>query len=262
MADLPAPPPGQHWVDVCDRGADLFEFLATEQQLERKCLVRSAHNRSIRIGHDGQGSKMLLHDYLRSLPAVGGSRSKEIYDRKLESERQATLRVSYATVEIQPPHVKKGEYEPTPVRSWAVRVWEPSTPAKGTKLEWILLCLDPVTSAEVAWEKCAWYACRWIEEEYHKAQKTGCQVEDLQFRTEQALQPMIALLSVVAVMLMNLRQAARRPDAQERKASEVVEPIYEEVLRFVAAQATPCPHERLRILPGRRASGWPYESQE
>src|ERR1700689_162534 len=68
-------------------------------------------------------------------------------------------------------------------------------------------------------------------EEYHKAKKTGCRVEDLQFRTEQALQPMIALLSVTAVMLLNLRQAARRPDAKERKATEVVAPIYEEVLR-------------------------------
>ena len=53
----------------------------------------------------------------------------------------------------------------------------------------------------------------------------------MQFRTEAALQPMIALLSVVAVMLLNLRQAARRPDAQTRPATEVVEPIYEEVLR-------------------------------
>ena len=42
---------------------------------------------------------------------------------------------------------------------------------------------------------------------------------------------MIALLSVVAVMLLNLREAARRPDAKERLATEIVAPIYEEVLR-------------------------------
>ncbi len=68
-------------------------------------------------------------------------------------------------------------------------------------------------------------------EEYHKTKKTGCQMEDLLFRSEQALQPMIGLLSVTAVMLLNLRQAARRPDAKERKATEVVAPINEEVLR-------------------------------
>jgi hypothetical protein len=231
VLEAPSAPEGKRWVDVCDRGADLFEFLATEQRLGRWCLVRSAHNRRIRLGHDGQGEKRLLHDYLQTLPAVGEKRSREIFDRKLEKERTASLRVSYAAVEILPPHVKKGEYENTPIRAWAVRVWEEEPPAKGTKLEWFLVCLDPVTNATEAWEKSDWYACRWMEEEYHKAKKTGCQIEDLQFRTEAALQPMIALLSVTAVFLLNLRQAARQPDAQDRKATEVVEPIYEEVLR-------------------------------
>jgi hypothetical protein len=228
---LPATPAGKCWVDVCDRGADLFEFLATERRLGRACVVRSAHNRSMRIGHDGQGDKVLLHDYLRTLPPAGEMRAKEIYDRQLEKERTAKLRVNYAAVTIQPPHVKKGEYEKIPLPAWAVRVWEESPPAKGTKLEWFLVCLDPVMTAADAWQKCDWYSCRWIEEEFHKAKKTGCRIEDLQFRTEQALQPMIALLSVTAVMLLNLRQAARRPDAHERPATEVVDPIYEEVLR-------------------------------
>jgi len=231
VRECPTAPPGKRCVDVCDRGADLFEFLATEQSLGRPCLVRSKNNRRIRIGHEEQGAKALLHDHLKTLPPVGPVHCKEIFDRALQKERTAKLRVSYAAVEILPPHVKKGEYANMPIRTWGVRVWEESPPAKGTKLEWFLICLDPVTSAEDAWQQCDWYSCRWMEEEFHKAQKTGCQIEDLQFRTEQALQPMIALLSVVAVMLLNLRQAARRPDAKERKASEVVKPIYEEVLR-------------------------------
>lgn len=227
----PAAPAGQRWVDVCDRGADLFEFLATEVDLGRSCVVRSTHNRSIRIGHDGTGAQTLLHDYVRQLPAAADTQTKTIYDRSLETQRTAKLCVSYAPVELRPPHVKKGTYAKKPIRAWTVRVWEPATPAKGTPLEWILVCLDPVCNAAEAWEKSGWYGCRWMVEEYHKAMKTGCQVEDLQFRTEQALQPMIALLSVTAVMLLNLRQAARRSDAHERNATEVVAPIYEEVLR-------------------------------
>lgn len=227
----PPAPEGKRFVDVCDRGADLFEFLALEQKLQRQCVVRSAHNRSIRIGHDGAGAKALLHTHLRTLPAVGEARSRRIYDRDLAKEREVKLRVSYAAVEIQPPHVKKGEYEKIPIKAWGVRVWEESPPEQGAKLEWFLVCLDLVSDAATAWEKCAWYSCRWMVEEFHKAKKTGCQIEALQFRTEEALQPMIAMLSVTSVMLLNLRQAARRPDAKERKASEVVEPIYEEVLR-------------------------------
>jgi hypothetical protein len=227
----PQAPADKHWVDVCDRGADLFEFLATEQRLGRRCVVRSKSNRRIRIGHDGNGANALLHDWLRKLPAVGAAHTKEIYDRGQEKERTAKLHVSYGAVEILPPHVKRGEYDKIPIKAWAVRVWEKASPETKDPLEWILVSLDPVTSAATAWEKSNWYSCRWMVEEYHKAKKTGCRVEDLQFRTEEALQPMIGLLSVTSVMLLNLRQAARRPDAKERKATEVVAPIYEEVLR-------------------------------
>jgi len=231
VQSLPAIPAGKRWIDIADRGADLFEFLAMEKELGRACVVRSSSNRRVRIGHDGEGDEVLLHDYLRTLPAKGETRYRTIFDRELGKDREVKLRVSWMSVEVLRPHVKKGEYSNEPIRAWTVRVWEESPPSKRTKLEWILLCLDPVTKVAEAWEKSDWYSCRWMVEEYHKAKKTGCGVESLQFRTEAALQPMIAMLSVVAVMLLNLRQAARRPDAKERPASEAVEPIYEEVLR-------------------------------
>lgn len=228
---LLAAPAGQQHIDVADRGADLFEFLYHEQHLGRQCVVRSTYNRRVCLGHDGQGQRVLLHDHMRSLPAVGEARTKQIHDPTTGQERTATLRVSHAPIEIQPPHVCKGEYEKVPIRAWAVRVWEDAPAAGATPVEWLLVCLCPVTSAADAWQACDWYSCRWMIEEYHKAQKTGCQIEDLQFHTQDALKPMIALLSVVAVLLLNLREAARRPDATTRPATDIVEPIYEEVIR-------------------------------
>jgi hypothetical protein len=41
-------PAGVVVVDVADRGADIYEFLAAEKQLERQCIVRASHNRSRR----------------------------------------------------------------------------------------------------------------------------------------------------------------------------------------------------------------------
>ncbi len=41
---------------------------------------------------------------------------------------------------------------------------------------------------------------------------------------------MIALLSVIAVSLLNLRNASRRPDAKERKATELIDARYVVVL--------------------------------
>lgn len=231
VQQLPAPLPGKRNVDIADRGADLFEFLYTEQRLGRECVVRSTHNRRVRLGHDGQGKQTLLHNHLRTLPAVGAVRTKQIHDTTTRQQRTATLRVSFVAVEILPPHVRKGEYEKIPIPAWAVRVWEEAAPEGATPVEWILVCLCPVVTAADAWQACDWYSCRWMIEEYHKAKKTGCQIEDLQFHTADALQPMIALLSVVAILLLNLREAARGPDAPTRPATDVVEPIYEEVIR-------------------------------
>jgi hypothetical protein len=227
---LGEPPPGVTWVDVADRGADIFEFLATEAALGRTCLVRATHNRCIRIGHGGRGEKTQLFTYLRTLAAVEQT-TKKVFDRANNEERVATLAVAFAAVEVQPPHVKRGQYEKKPLAVWSVRVWEPQPPKGSHALEWFLLTFDPVTTVASAWQKSAWYECRYVVEELHKAQKTGCSIEAMQFETAQALQPMIALLSVVAVMLLNLRQACRQPDAETRKATDVVDAEYEEILR-------------------------------
>jgi hypothetical protein len=245
VEELPLPLPGKRYVDVADRGADIFEYLYNECRLGRDCVVRSTHNRRVRLGHDGQGKQVLLHDYLRTLAAADSARTKKICDPKTKEQRDAVLRVAFADVEILPPHVRKGEYENEPIKGWAVRVWEEKPLVGGAAIEWFLLALQPVTHSAQAWQHADWYCCRWIIEEYHKAKKTGCQIEDLQFHTEQALQPMIALLSVVAVLLLNLREAARRPDATTRPATDVVEPIYEEVIRNWRYRK---PHEPLNVL--------------
>lgn len=227
---LGTPAPGLQVIDVCDRGADIFEFFATEQGLGRTCLVRATHNRSIVIGHDENGPRSLLFTHMRTLPSRG-TKTKTIFESNQEQQRSVKLSVAFAPVLLLPPHVRRGEYEKTPIKTWCVRVWEADPPKDGQPLEWFLLALEPVTSVSAAWTTATNYECRFVVEEYHKGQKTGCQVEDLQFTTEQALQPMIALLSVVAAVLLNLRQACRRPDADQRLATELVDPIYEEILR-------------------------------
>jgi hypothetical protein len=225
-------PAGHTWIDVADRGADVFEFLATEQQGQRRCLVRACHNRAIPLGHaDTEGARTLLFTHLRTLPALG-RRTQTVYDgTAARAERSAHLAIAVAAVRLQPPHVRRGDYVQVPLLVWALRVWEPQPPAGTPGVEWFLLTTEPVLTAADAWERSAWYGCRPLIEEYHKAMKTGCHVEEMQFTTAAALQPMIGLLSVVAVLLFQLRQAARRPDAATRPATTVVDSIYEEVLR-------------------------------
>ena len=234
--------PGKRWIDVCDRGADIYEFLATEKKLGRSCVVRACFNRSIVPSHTmpqkerrpGHRREILpqskLFDYLRTLPAQT-DKSKTVVDRKQEKPRKVELSAAWAAVMLLPPHVTKGIYPNEPIRVWAVRIWEADPPEGSEPLEWFLLSLEEISDASKAWEIASFYECRFVVEEFHKAQKTGCQIEDLQFETAQALQPMIGILSVIAVLLLNLRQGARREDADKRKATEIIDREYEEILR-------------------------------
>lgn len=63
VRDLPA---DRNFVDVCDRGADTFEFLEHGCGSQRRFVIRSAYNRGIRQGH---GS---LHDFCLTLARLGG----------------------------------------------------------------------------------------------------------------------------------------------------------------------------------------------
>ena len=59
-------PAGCHWVDVCDRGADTFEFLEHELRQGRHFVIRSTHSRALEVQSEGRPHR--LHDLLRSLP--------------------------------------------------------------------------------------------------------------------------------------------------------------------------------------------------
>jgi hypothetical protein len=220
-------PAGKLGVDVADRGADIFEFLAALQAQDRHYVVRACHNRSIGIGHGAAPTKSLLYSYARSLPAGG---QQTLMVASADGERKTTVALSYAPVQVNPPHVRRGLYEKRPLRAWVIRIWEIAPPAGAAPLEWVLLTNVAVNTMAAAWERMGWYKGRWVIEEYHKAQKTGCGIEKLQFTTEAALQPMIALLSVVAVTLLNLRRASRDEDAKTRPANEIVHQDYVAVL--------------------------------
>lgn len=105
-----------------------------------------------------------------------------------------------------------------------------SLPAGRQAVEWFLLSNVAVESTSDAWERVDWYCVRWVIEEYHKAQKTGCTIEDPQFTTVEALEPTIALLSVIAITLLNLRDMSRSKQMQDLPATEVVNQEEMEIL--------------------------------
>lgn len=220
-------------VDLVDRGGDTFEFIDYEHAHGYHYVARSKSNRRCQIGHgegDLEGKEVLLHDHLRTLPEAARRRvevgaRQAGHGRPARAARTAEVALGVAAVTLIPPEPgqARGEHRQERLKVWGLRVWEPSPPAGEEALEWFLLTNVAVETNDDGWERVDWYEWRWpLLEEYHKGQKTGCEIEGPQFTTAQAMEPMIGLLSVVAWLLMRLRWAARQPDAETRAAVDFV----------------------------------------
>lgn len=219
-AALPTAPPDKLWVDVCDRGADVSEFLAHEEKTQRHYLVRSQHNRRVRLG-PGRRRLVKLHDWARQLP-VQDEYSVAVEAQNKQPARTARVTLAWGELWMQPPRQARGEHGPELLHAWVVIVREVAPPAGVTPVEWILLTNVAVTNLAEARERVAWYGRRPLVEAYHKGLKTGCGIEELPFTTEAALQPVIALLSVVTLVLLELRTASRWAETRDRPATDYV----------------------------------------
>jgi hypothetical protein len=87
-------------------------------------------------------------------------------------------------------------------------------------LHWILLTSLPCERWAQAQRVVGYYTARWWIEEYHKALKSGAGVEQSQLQRADRLEPLIAVLAVVAVRLLSTKMLARsRPESLEAAAS-------------------------------------------
>lgn len=222
------PPEGCLWVDVCDRGADGFEFLEYEVRHHRSFVLRSTHNRALEVAA-ADGGPRWLHERLRQQAAQLGWTTRQA-GQAGQPARRARLQAAAQAVRIQAPHVHRGEHGRQPLALWAIRVWELDPPAGVEPLEWLLLTNVPIPDAVALRERVAWYERRPLIEEFHKAQKTGVGLERLQLQSRAGLEPLLALLSVVAVALVNLRVAARQAATATLPAAAVVDPLWVQVL--------------------------------
>ncbi len=217
-------------IDVADQGSDTFEFLDHEFHSGRRFVVRAHKVRKVYGGHQPVGPRHYLKQYAHSLPELGRFMMDVQTQPGRKPRKGAEFIVGGGPVLVCPPHAKYGHHGDDPLPLYMVQITEVAPPPGEKAIDWTLLTNQPVRTFADAWRVGGWYERRWIVEEYHKAQKTGCQIEDMQFTTTARLEPAIALLSVVAVTLLNLRDASRRPDAKTRRATTILAPDYVTVL--------------------------------
>lgn len=226
----PAPAKGRY-THVFDRGADNFEVYCRLVLNPADWVVRAAQLK--RIIQTPQGRRMQLRKYLEELP-VAGAYALEIPAHHDQKARTAQVEVRFGALILPRPRehsrfVRRCGIQEIPM--FVVEVREANPPANVEPMHWVLLTSHEVKSFGRAETIIEYYEKRPIIEEYHKALKTGCRLEERQYRTSRRLEAVTGMLSILAVRLLQLRTIARTDP--ERRAEEAVPRRWVEMLRAV-----------------------------
>jgi hypothetical protein len=210
-------PPGTQWVHVMDRGADNFEVYCHCLEQGVDWVVRVTQQQRKILAPEGEETPLIAH--LKTLP-LAGTYELQLRARPHRPARRAKVQVRFGPLRMPLPRDKSRyvrELAPAPIAMWVVYAVEVDAPPGVEPIEWILLTSLPVRSFQEALLVVGYYEKRWLIEEWHKALKTGCRLQQRQLKTNGRLEAVSALLSVVAVRLLQLKSAARTmPDRPAR----------------------------------------------
>lgn len=223
------PQPDARIVHVCDRAADDFEFFCHAKLMQAGWVVRVQHkHRSIHQADDLQSDapssfeKIPLLDHLSTLPSVG-TYELAVKANKKQAARTAHVEVSCTNIWMpRPKAVSKWVKEngPQAILMGVVQVRETKPPRGQEPLHWILYTDEPMQTFEDCWRAIGRYEKRPIVEDYHKAAKTGAQIENRLYRKNKRLERVVGVLAVTAARILQMRTIARV--APEQPARKVV----------------------------------------
>ncbi len=209
-------PNHQHIIHVADREADIY-FLMRD-------ILNVNHNFVIRQTRDRKTDAGLMATSIANTKNVGimqvvlarnGSRKARIADVSLRSGPA----VIYPTTAIN----QVGE----PLSVNIVVAKETDPPAGTAPLGWVLLTNEPVGTQSECIQVVTHYQGRWAIEEFHKALKTGCRIEDRQLTTREGLENILGMSSIIAMLLLHLKYQAR---VNENLEAVTVTPIQRKIL--------------------------------
>lgn len=207
--------PNTKCVCVADRESDIIELFLEAKGSPLNLVIRSKHNRNI---ESEDGLKKKLNDVIATAPIIGQTeftltpRKKKVAlgkaikskikekDRIIKKKKRVVKQnIRIATLTIQAPKHKK---HLGTVKLQVVYLEEINPPEGEDPISWILLTTLPVNTVEEAQEVIKIYLARWTIEVFFHVLKTGCKIEDLQFKQGASIFACVALYLIIAWRVM------------------------------------------------------------
>jgi hypothetical protein len=206
-------PTRTRFITVTDRGGDNFATFEACDQMGHGFIVRAQHDRCVNGEQDYLWAAMEKQPVLKTIqvkvPArVAKRTTNKGLGGKSHKARLATVSVRVGRVRLDAP--KMDPLHRSSHEVYVVYAAEVNPPAGASEpIDWMLLTSEPAQNARQALRIIGYYRRRWVIEEYHKVQKSGCGLEYSQLEDVDALRRLAALVGVVAVRMLWLRDLAR-----------------------------------------------------
>ena len=193
-------------IDVCDREADVYEYLAYHKEHGHRFVVRAKENRKI------LGSVKNINELLKK----SEGECNHIVDIKQKggrSARLAKMKVSYQQVEILKPDKAKA----APSLPINLIICQEYNNKEKEPLCWLLYTSEPLNNTEDALKVVRYYELRWRIEEFHKVWKSdGTDVEGLRVQSLNNLKRIAVIQAFIAIRLMQLQALAQNNELAKK----------------------------------------------
>jgi len=188
----------QNVIDVCDREADMYEYLYYQISHNNRFIVRSKENRCL-LNSD----KKLLEKISLAKPC--GYKKVKIAQRGGKFPRKARtaeLAISYTSVTLKAPQAIKDKQG---LKVTVIQCQEVNNPNE--KLCWRLYTTEPINNAEDAKRIVRFYELRWRIEEFHKVWKSdGTKIESSRLQTLKSIKRIAIIKAFIAVRIFQMRE--------------------------------------------------------
>jgi len=200
LEQMPVRPAEATWIYVADRESDIYEAFERCGQRQVDFIIRGQYDRT--LAKEDQS----LFEAVAKAPVLG---CFELEVRKRPERMARTAKVEVRVVAV----TLKGVWRPGGARPGlrvnVIEAREVDGPADEEPIHWVLLTSLSAKGFVEARRIVARYAKRWVIEEFHKALKSGANVEKSELETAERLQALVGVLVVVAVRLVNTKLLAR-----------------------------------------------------
>jgi hypothetical protein len=212
-------------IGVCDREADIYDHLQYASENNLRFVIRARADRRL------ESSRHKLWKVMAAQPIVGkrdqtvtqrGScRLRTGASRSARQRRVAKLSIRAHEVTLSWGGRGKDKRLREPIAVNVVYVREAHPPKDTAPIEWMLLTSEPVDDFQKAMQVVDYYAARWMIEQFHKAWKSGCRIEQRRHQSPDNLERIAAITAHIAVRLLQLGCLA---DAHPEKSCDCAFP--------------------------------------